>query len=109
MTELRSLPIVVADLTLRPKYIHDEKTGKYDLVGQILYQLGFPVQPKSRTLCDMARSAPPLTIMIRGEVQPSHLGIDLMVITQTLPPQEQIRAANVALAKYNASFRVHKA
>ena len=109
MSDIKSLPIILADLTNRPRFIHDEKTGKHDLVGQILYQLGYPVQPKSKVLTDMIRNCPPLTILIRGEIQPSPLGIELMVITQSLPPQEQVRAANVALAKYNAQFRVHKA
>jgi hypothetical protein len=107
--ELKTIPIHLSDISHRQKYIHDEKSGKHDLVGQILHALGVKVQPKTRVLTDLLSNCHPLTIVIRGEIQPSLLGIELMVITQTIPPQEQIGAANKVLTKYNAPFRLVKA
>lgn len=106
---MQTIAIVVSDLTHKAKYLHCPRTGKHDIVGQLLFSLGYYVPPKSRLVTDLGKHIPPFTTYVRDTVVNSPLSIELLQASSILPPRELVAACNAILAKHKAPYKLVKA
>jgi hypothetical protein len=94
----REIVLVTSDLQFPPKYLHCPKTGQYDLLGQILYSLGYAVPPKTRLPSQLNLPIPYFTVTIRDHVVDSALSQSILIASRVVHPREIVAHANVFLA-----------
>jgi len=93
---MKTYEIHLCDLSATAKYMHDPKTGRYDLLGQIFHQAGYEVPVRTRVPSELNVVLSPFTIEIRRRVITSSTGIAIMQLSR-LSPGEQVAEANKIL------------
>ena len=96
---MRMIPIHCPDIYVNAKYLHCPKTGKYDLLGQLLYNLEYEVPEGSVFPTDIG-NIPPFTALVRGRRCITPLSYALLNLSPQ-KPREQVEEANILLAPYN--------
>jgi hypothetical protein len=99
---MKTIHVSPSSLPQRSQFIRD-KTGKYDLLGFIISELGCKIDPGTRTPQQLTRSVDPITVYLRQTVILTPLGYSLLYVTN-LPITQQIPAANKLLLPYNITI-----
>ena len=86
--------IVTSDLQFPPKYLHCPRTGQYDLLGQILYSLGYAIPPRTRLPSQLDKPIPYFTLTIRDRLVDTPLSQSILTASLTVHPRELLRHAN---------------
>lgn len=93
---MKTYEIHLCDLSATAKYMHDPKTGRYDLLGQIFHQAGYTIPPRTRLPSDLNVVLSPFTIEVRKKVITSPTGVAILQLSR-LSPREQVAEANKIL------------
>ena len=101
-------PIAIdySDLILRPKYLHCPKTGKYDILGQILFSLGYDIPIKARLVADLEQHIDHFTRCIRGQLLDSPLSQDILMASQVHHPKHLLDKVNNLFTLYKAPYQI---
>src|SRR6056297_2449578 len=94
--EVKTYKIHLCDLSATAKYMHEPKTGRYELLGRIFHPAGYEVTVRTTVPSDLNVVLSPFTIQIRRTVITSATRIAIMQLT-SLPPGPQVAAANKIL------------
>lgn len=95
----QQIVIVLSDLQFPAKYLHCHRTGQYDLLGQILYSLGYAIPPKTRIPSQLGLPIPYFTVALRDCIIDTPLTQELLRASQVIHPREILAHANGLLAK----------
>ena len=94
------------DLIVKPKYLNDGL--KYDMLGQLLFQLGHDIPTKAKLPSDIGKYIEHFTISLRGKIIDSPMAIELVTASSTIHPDYLYTTFNTILSKYKAPFKVTK-
>lgn len=92
------------DLTIKPKYLNDGL--KYDILGQLLFQLGHDIPTKAKLPSELNKYIEHFTISIRGKIIDSPMSIELVTASSTVHPDYLCTTFNNIFTKYRTKFRV---